>query len=88
MRNRNGKDEAFQFVIGKAKVLSEVTITLEAEGDPSTFEMTLNVLRSDNERGDKEMMKLIRYGGAAEDESNQGDDIGSLSAIASGSAGT
>ena len=31
-----GKDEAFQFVIGKAKVLSEVTITLEAEGDPST----------------------------------------------------
>ena len=25
-----GKDEAFQFVIGKAKVLSEVTITLEA----------------------------------------------------------
>ena len=27
--------------------------------------MTLNVLRSDNERGDKEMMKLIRYGGAS-----------------------
>lgn len=34
-----GKDEAFQFVIGKAKVLSEVTITLEAEGDPSTNNM-------------------------------------------------
>ena len=73
-----GKDEAFQFVIGKAKVQSEVTITLEAEGDPSTFEMTLNVLRSDNERGDKEMMKLIRYGGAAADETNAGDDKGSI----------
>ena len=34
-----GKDEAFQFVIGKAKVQSEVTITLEAEGDPSTNNM-------------------------------------------------
>jgi len=73
-----GKDEAFQFVIGKAKVLSDVTITLEAEGDPSTFEMTLNVLRSDNERGEKEMMKLIRYGGAAADATSTGDDQGSL----------
>lgn len=36
---KTGKDEAFQFVIGKAKVNSEVTITLEAEGDPSTNEM-------------------------------------------------
>lgn len=80
-----GKDEAFQFVIGKAKVQSEVTITLEAEGDPSTFEMTLNVLRSDNERGEKEMMKLIRYGTAAADvegegegDDIEGDDIGSI----------
>lgn len=36
---KTGKDEAFQFVIGKAKVQSEVTITLEAEGDPSTNNM-------------------------------------------------
>lgn len=75
-----GKDEAFQFVIGKAKVQSEVTITLEAEGDPSTFEMTLNVLRSDNERGEKEMMKLIRYGGAAANAASTGNDEGSLKA--------
>ena len=81
MRSQDtGKDEAFQFVIGKAKVQSEVTITLEAEGDPSTFEMTLNVLRSDNERGEKEMMKLIRYGTAAADAANAGDDIGSVAA--------
>lgn len=71
----SGKDEAFQFVIEKAKVQSEVTITLEAEGDPSTFEMTLNVLRSDD---GKEMMKLIRYGGSADDATTSGDDIGSI----------
>lgn len=52
-----GKDEAFQFVINKAKMLSEVTLTMQAEGDPSTFNMTLNVLR-DN---DGNMMSLIKY---------------------------
>lgn len=31
IRNTNGKDSAFQFVIDKAKVNSEVTITLEAK---------------------------------------------------------
>lgn len=54
---KDGKDYPFQFVINKAKVMSEVTITLEAEGDPSTFNMTVNVLRS----GSDEMMKLVRY---------------------------
>ena len=52
-----GKDEPFQFVINNAKVQSNVTITLEAEGDPSTFDLTLTVLRS----GSDEMMKLVRY---------------------------
>ena len=32
-----GKDEFFQFIIPKAKVTSENTITLEAEGDPSVL---------------------------------------------------
>ena len=54
---KNNMDEAFQFVINKAKLLSEVTLTMQAEGDPSTFNMTLNVLR--DEHGD--MMKLIKY---------------------------
>lgn len=73
---KTGADEAFQFVINKAKVASNVTITLEAEGDPSTFEMTLNVLRDDS--GD--MMKLIRYGGAGDTATTSGDDIGSVTA--------
>lgn len=53
---QTGKDEAFQFVINKAKVASNVTISLEAEGDPSTFDMTITVLRD----GDQ-MMSLNRY---------------------------
>lgn len=57
MRNTNGKDYPFQFVINKAKILSEVTLTMEAEGDPSTFEMQINVLRDES----GEMMKMIRY---------------------------
>lgn len=57
IRNHNGKDQPFQFIINKAKVASEVTLTMEAEGDPSTFSMTLNVLRDDE--GD--MMSLVKY---------------------------
>jgi hypothetical protein len=52
-----GEDEFFQFIIPKAKVMSEVTLTLEAEGDPTTFSMNLKVLRPK----DKVMMKLVKY---------------------------
>ena len=57
IRNKDGQDEAFQFIINKAKMLSEVTLTMQAEGDPSTFNMTLNVLRDD----EGNMMKLVKY---------------------------
>ena len=76
---KTGKDEPFQFIINKAKVQSEVTITLEAEGDPSTFEMTLNVLRATNDEGDQEMMKLVRYSIGTTDSTEAGDDYGSIS---------
>ncbi len=52
-----GNDEFFQFIIPKAKVQSENTITLEAEGDPSVFNMNLKVLRP----ADGVMMKLVKY---------------------------
>lgn len=77
---KTGKDEPFQFVINKAKVQSNVTLTLQAEGDPTTFEMTLNVLRSTNESGENEMMKLVRYSIDAETSSGNGNDQGSLNA--------
>ena len=52
-----GKDEFFQFIVPKAKVQSENTITLEAEGDPSVINMNLKVLRP----ADGVMMKLVKY---------------------------
>ncbi len=75
---KTGKDEPFQFVINKAKVQSNVTLTLQAEGDPTTFEMTLNVLRSTNEAGENEMMKLVRYNVTGSTSSAGGDDYGSI----------
>ena len=53
----SGADQFFQFIIPKAKVTSENTITLEAEGDPSTFSMNLTVLRPES----GEMMQLVQY---------------------------
>ena len=58
-RNRStGKDEFFQFIIHRAKVNPENTITLSADGDPSTFNMSLKVLRN---IGDTGMIDLVKY---------------------------
>lgn len=53
-----GKDEYFQFIIPKAKMTPERTITLQAEGDPTTFNMSLRVMRPDSGN----MMEFIQYG--------------------------
>ena len=71
-----GEDEFFQFIIPKAKVLSEdISITMEADGDPSTFQMKLKVLRNSNSNG-KGMMQLVKYGVAAGTDNNA--DEGSI----------
>ena len=64
----SGADEFFQFIIPKAKVTSENTITLEAEGDPSVFNMNLKVLRP----LDGNMMKLVKYSLLEGDDNNEG----------------
>jgi hypothetical protein len=51
-----GDDEVFKFVIPKAKIQSETTLTMEAEGDPTVIGITLKVLRVEN--GD--MLALIK----------------------------
>lgn len=57
-RNRNtGEDEYFQFIIHRAKMSSEQTLTLQAEGDPTTFNLNMTVLRP--EAGP--MMELVQY---------------------------
>lgn len=63
----SGKDEFFQFIIPKAKVTSENTITLEAEGDPSVFNMSLRVMRP----ADGIMMKLVKYDLVGDEEAAQ-----------------
>lgn len=52
-----GHDEFFQFIIPKAKIQAENTITMEAEGDPSVFNLNLRVMRP----VDGVMMKLVQY---------------------------
>ena len=55
-RDMSGKDSLFTWYVPKAKVNSEVTLTMEAEGDPTVFDMTLRVLRDK----DGSMVRLIR----------------------------
>jgi len=58
-RNANsGKDEFLQFIIPKGKVSAEdVSLTMEADGDPATFSMTVNCLKAK----DGSMLKLVKY---------------------------
>lgn len=63
IRNRDGLDISYQFVIPRAKIASDSTISMEAEGDPSVFDMNLRVLRAD----DGSMIKFIKYSLEAEE---------------------
>lgn len=55
---QSGKDEFLQFIIPKGKVSAEdLSLTMEADGDPATFTMNINVLRTD----DGTMFKLVKY---------------------------
>ena len=52
----DGKDHLLTFTIYKAKIQSEITLTMEAEGDPTVFGINLRVLRNK----DGKMMSLER----------------------------
>ena len=54
---KTGKDEIFQFIVPKAKMSSETTLTLQADGDPTTFSMSMRVLRP----ADGNMLQLVQY---------------------------
>lgn len=66
-----GKDERFQFVVPQAKFQNEQTITLEASGDPSVFNMNMTVLKPD----DGVMMRLVQYDVVANKEENDGSTM-------------
>ena len=75
---RNGEDEYFQFIIPKAKMQAEQKISMESEGDPSTFNMSLQVLRPESGN----MIEFIQYGFEEKKANNASDgwaDEGALS---------
>lgn len=58
----SGNDEPYQWILPKGKISSEITFTMEAEGDPATFEFNVNALRSLNkDTGKYEMMRFVKY---------------------------
>lgn len=46
---KTGKDQRYQITIFNANVTSDTSITLQAEGDPTTFSMTIDVLCPKND---------------------------------------
>lgn len=66
-----GADERFQFIIPQAKMNSEHTITLEAEGEPTVFEMSLKVLRPE----DGVMVRFVQYDVVENEEENDGSTM-------------
>lgn len=68
---RTGEDERFQIVIPQAKMTAEQTITLEADGDPTVFDMNLEVLRPD----DGVMVRFIQYNVVENEEENDGSTM-------------
>lgn len=54
---KTGRDQRYQFVIHRANVSTDTSITLEAEGDPTTFSMQIDVLTPPNDI----MMELKQY---------------------------
>lgn len=54
-RGTDGKDHLLTFLIFKAKVSAEANFEMSADGDPSTLNMTLKVLRCTNDAIDQKM---------------------------------
>lgn len=71
IRNKDGVDQRFQFVIPLAKMTAEQTITLEADGDPTVFDMNMTVLRP----SDGVMVRFIQYDVVENTEENDGSTM-------------
>lgn len=67
---KTNKDSRYQFVIHKAKISTDTNITLQADGDPTTFSMNIDVLVPPNE-----IMMELRQFDVTEDEEHGGTKI-------------
>ena len=54
----SGEDINYQWIVPKAKIQAENTLTMEADGDPATLNFTMTVMRPANGGA---MMKFIQY---------------------------
>jgi hypothetical protein len=66
-----GEDERFQFIIPQAKMTSEQSITLEADGEPVVFDMNMTVLRPE----DGTMVRFVQYDVVENEEENDGSTM-------------
>lgn len=55
---QTGQDEKVQIVLPKVKVTSNFTLTMQPDGDPSVFDMNLDVFKDPKST---DMVKIIRY---------------------------
>ncbi|OME53980.1 hypothetical protein BSK59_15475 [Paenibacillus odorifer] len=53
-----GKDEKVQIVLPKVKISSAFTLTMQPDGDPSVFDMNLDVMKAPDST---DMVKIVRY---------------------------
>ena len=75
---QSGKDEFLQFIVPKGKVSAEdVSLTMEADGDPATFSMTVNCLKAN----DGSMLKLVKYNIGSGSDGNSGFNKGVASVL-------
>lgn len=68
----DGKDYPFIFQIPNAKVQVGGTLTMEAEGDPTTFELTIRALKP---YGSKELVKFQRLDSVASASSHASNNV-------------
>lgn len=76
IRDEDGKDHFLTFYVPKAKIQPESTLTMEAEGDPSTFSMTCKVMKRGGDNADraKDMVVLILEDNNTPDKTNPAID--------------
>ena len=75
---QNGQDEFLQFIIPKGKVSAEdVSLTMEADGDPAEFTMNVECLKA----VDGTMLKLVKYSLGSASSAGTGHNKGVASVL-------
>ena len=70
---KDGKDHLFTFFVPNAKMGSEITLNMEAEGDPTVFSMNMKALRANDD--DDMMIALLASDEIVDKSKYSGVDI-------------